>query len=98
MEVKWREYFNTETAKELEEMGTLPIEITNIDDTTIAVWGGEEVAAYIAEDINPSDPERFCNGGTIVILEPAHFAGIYYIDVQYEPIFSASLCDDPEHN
>ncbi len=92
MEVKWREYFNTETAKELEEMGTLPIETTNIDDPTIC--SGEEVAVYIAEYINPSDPERFHDGGTIVILEPVQFAGTYYIDVQYEPIFSASLCED----
>lgn len=84
--VVWREWYNEGAVKKMEEMGTLPHYESFID---IRWMQGDDVAVAIAEDTYAHDAEQFREGGEIVILEPAEFAGAYDISVDYEPRFSA---------
>lgn len=84
--VVWREWYDEAAVKALTEMGTLPREETMLN---IMFENGEDVAGMIAEECNKRDGEHFREGGDIVILEPAEFAGTYRITTEYEPVFYA---------
>lgn len=91
--IVWREWFNEAAVKQLTEMGTLPLNETDIDTNYMT---GDDVAAEVAEKANQQDNESFCSGGEIVILEPEEFAGTYKITTEYEPRFTAYKADDLE--
>ncbi len=51
---------------------------------------GEDVAEAIAAYEHENDHESYVKGGTVIILEPAEFAGTYSIETDWSPSFSAT--------
>src|ERR1039458_2816711 len=77
--IVWREWFNEAAVASLTKMGTLPRNESMIDTRWM---DGEEIAAEIAKEANDQDGESFREGGEIVIVEPAEFAGTYDLSVE----------------
>lgn len=85
--IVWRELFEEATVVALTKMGTLPRNMSMIDTR---FEDGEGVAQLIAEESYNQDAESFSEGGEIVIIEPAEFAGTYDLVAEYEPSFTAN--------
>lgn len=87
MKVAWREWFREPTVAALTRCGTLPryeVELEFKGST------GEDLAEAIAYDAHSNDSSCFTEGDKIVIIEPEEFAGVYDIDVDWSPTYSAS--------
>ena len=90
IKIVWRDCYNEAALAAIEKHGTLDREEIELEG---CLMDGEEAAAMIAEKVNEHDFERFRDGGHLVILEPAEFAGTYSISVDWQPIFHAISSD-----
>lgn len=88
MKVAWREWYSESAVAALTRCGTLPryeVELEFRGST------GVDLAEAIAYDANSNDSSCFTEEGSrIVIIEPEEFAGVYDVDVDWSPSYSAS--------